>query len=108
MSQCRLNPRTEGRLRCSPGLPAPAPCDPSIASTSPPNRNARHGRSTARALLKVDRVAYQPEHRRPEADEQRSPLGVSPLLLVDGLRADPERDAEVDRRERACLEVPVA
>ena len=101
-------PGAQGPVVGIPGLSAPASCDPSLAPTSPSEGDARQGSSPARALLKFDRVAYQPEHGRPEADEQGSPLRVSSLLLVNCLRADPERDAEVDRRERGHLEVPAA
>ena len=59
-----------------------------------------------RAALKC--VADEPEHRRPQAHEQRAPLGVAPLILVDGLGADPERDAESDARDRGDVAVPAA
>ena len=59
-------------------------------------------------LAALERVADEPEHRRPQAHEQRSSLGVAPLVLVDGLGADPERDAESDARERGDVAVPAA
>ena len=61
--------------------------------------------SAARAAL--ERVADEPEHRRPQAHEQGAPLGVAALVLVDGLGADPQSDAEIDARERGCVVVPV-
>src|SRR5215210_1539975 len=57
-------------------------------------------------LLPVDRIAYQPEHRRPEPYEERTALGIAALLLVHCLRADPERDAQPDRAERDDVEMP--
>ncbi len=63
----------------------------------------------ASALLAAcERVPDQPEHRRPEADEERSPLRIAPLVLVDRLCTDPEADAEADRAERRGLELPGA
>jgi len=59
-------------------------------------------------LAALKRVADEPEHRRPEAHEQRAPLGVAPLVLVDRLGADPECDAESDARERGDVAVPAA
>jgi len=59
-------------------------------------------RSAVREPLGV--VAEQPEHGRPQADEQGAPLGVPALLLGDGLRADPQRDAEDDPAERGAVE----
>jgi len=37
----------------------------------------------------LDRVAHQPEHGRPQADEQGPALGVTALVLVNRLGADP-------------------
>src|SRR5215218_9416193 len=57
-------------------------------------------------LPPFDRIADQPEHRRPEPDEERTALGIATLLLVHRLGADPERDAQPDRAERDDVEVP--
>ena len=38
-------------------------------------------------------------------DEQRAPLGVAALVLVDGLGADPQSDAEIDARERGDVQL---
>src|SRR5687768_7900860 len=62
-----------------------------------------------RALFaSLDRVPDQPEHGRPQPDEQRAPLGVPALLLIDRFRTDPEGDAEPDGRERCHVQVPAA
>ena len=47
----------------------------------------------------LEGVPDQPEARRPQTDEQRAPLGVAPLVLVDGLGPDPQRDAQPDRAQ---------
>src|SRR5919206_484346 len=60
------------------------------------------------SLVALERVADEPEHRRPQPDEQRPALGVPALLLVDGLRPDPERDAEAYARGGRRLQVPAA
>jgi hypothetical protein len=40
--------------------------------------------------MPVETVPHEPEHGRPEADEQGTALGVAALVLPDRLRADPE------------------
>jgi hypothetical protein len=40
-------------------------------------------------FLALERVADQPDRRRPQADEQRAAFGVAALVLVDGLGSDP-------------------
>ena len=55
----------------------------------------------------LQRLSHEPQRRRPEPDEQGTPLGVAALVLIEGLRADPERDAESDRSERERLEMPI-
>jgi hypothetical protein len=67
----------------------------------------RCGLSTCK-IAALERVAHQPEHGRPEADEERAALGVSALALIVGLRAYPEADAEADRGHRGQMEVPAA
>src|SRR5688572_25311630 len=57
-------------------------------------------------LVTLDGVADHPEHRRPQPDEQRPALGVPALLLIHRLRADPQRHAEPDRRQRSHVEMP--
>ena len=59
-------------------------------------------------LIGLKRVPDQPEHRRPKAHEERPALGVSALLLIDGLGADPQRDAEIDRGQRGRMQMPAA
>jgi len=49
--------------------------------------------------MTVDRVAEQPQRWRPQSDEQRPALGVSALVLIDGLCSLPQRDAQGDRPE---------
>jgi MFS family permease len=53
-------------------------------------------------LPALKRVADEPEHRRPQANEQRAPLGVTPLVLVDGRGADRERDGGVETVARCA------
>jgi hypothetical protein len=60
----------------------------------------------AGALVPLHPVSDQPEHRRPQADEERAALGVPAFLLVNCLGANPEPDAEQDGAERAGVEVP--
>jgi hypothetical protein len=55
--------------------------------------------------LAVEAVTYEPEHRRPQADEQRAALGVATFVLSDRLRADPKHDAESNGPERARMEM---
>jgi hypothetical protein len=62
----------------------------------------------SRFLLLLDGVADQPEHRRPQADEDGAPLGVAPLLLVDGLGAYPQRQAQHDRSQGGEVQVQTA
>src|SRR3954451_17917000 len=59
-------------------------------------------------LLELEGVADEPEHWWPESDEEGSPLCVATLLLVDGFRADPQGDAELDRSQRCGVQVPAA
>jgi hypothetical protein len=56
----------------------------------------------------LQRLSHEPQRRRPEPDEQGTPLGVAALVLIEGLRADPERDAYRDRANRQGMEVPAA
>src|SRR5581483_10956644 len=60
------------------------------------------------ALLSLDRIADQPQHRWPQSDEQGAALRVSALVLVDGLGPDPEPDAQADRAKREQLCMPCA
>ena len=67
------------------------------------------GRSRSAALLVLgQRVADQPEHRRPLPDEQSAALRVAALILVYRLGPDPEDDAKSDRAERGNLHLPGA
>jgi hypothetical protein len=53
----------------------------------------------------LDGIAGQPEHRGPEPDEDRAALGVAALVLVHGLGADPEDDAEHHGPERGAVQL---
>src|SRR5439155_26384372 len=64
-----------------------------------------HGRS---ALVALDRVADQPEHRGPQPDEHGAALGVPARGLVDRLGADPQPEAERDEAQRRDVQVPPA
>lgn len=55
---------------------------------------------------RLKRVADEPEHWGPEADEQGAAFGVAALVLVDGFGADPQRDAEPYGSEGEALHVP--
>src|SRR5680860_1056632 len=55
----------------------------------------------ARLLALLEAAPDEPEHRRPQAHEQGTSLGVAALVLVDGLGADPQRAADEDRSQRA-------
>jgi hypothetical protein len=59
-------------------------------------------------LVAFERVADQPEHGWPKADEESATLGVAAFILVDRLGTDPKADAEADRRERGGMAVPTA
>src|SRR5919202_1274888 len=65
-------------------------------------------RPAAAVLLALDRITDEPEHRRPQPDEQRPALRVAALVLIDGLGADPQADAQADRPEPDGVEVPAA
>src|ERR1043166_7496246 len=65
-------------------------------------------RAAPRPLDRLQGVADLPERRRPEADEERAPLGVAALVLVDRLGADPEADAQSDRSERERVKMEPA
>jgi hypothetical protein len=58
------------------------------------------------SLPAPERVPDEPDHRGPEAHEQRTPFGISALILIDGLGADPQADAKPDRAQRQGLQVP--
>ena len=62
----------------------------------------------AAALVALDRVADEPEHRRPQPDEERAALGVAALVLVDGLGADPQPDAQARSSPARRVQVPAA
>jgi hypothetical protein len=53
----------------------------------------------------LEGVADQPRHRRPQPHEDGAPLGVAPLFPVDGLGADPQRQAQHHRPQRRDLQV---
>lgn len=57
-----------------------------------------------RLLVLLERVADEPEHRRPQAYEQGATFSVAPFFLVDGLRPYPERYAEHDRTKGGGVE----
>src|SRR4051794_32729284 len=58
------------------------------------------------SLMAFQGVADEPEHRRPEPDEQRAALRVAACLLVDDLRADPQRQAQPDAAQRRAVKGP--
>jgi len=58
--------------------------------------------------LAPQRIADEPEHRRPETDEDRPPLCVAALVLIDGLRAHPQTQAQRDRPKRPGVHRGVA
>jgi hypothetical protein len=55
--------------------------------------------------MALDAVPDQPQHRRPEAHEERPPFRIAALILADRLRAHPEHDAEEDRGHREAVQV---
>ena len=55
-----------------------------------------------------ERVADLPEGGCPEADEKGASFGVAAFILVDGLSADPEADAQADGSEREDVELRAA
>jgi hypothetical protein len=58
------------------------------------------------ALLRAPQAfADQPEHRRPETDEEGAPFGIRTFVLADRLGPDPEDDAAHDRSDRETEEV---
>src|SRR4029450_9869789 len=95
--------------RSRPRSPVPA-AGRSPAGPGPASAAARPGQGLPSRLVleQLERVADQPEHGGPEADEQGPALGVVAVLLVDGLGPDPEAEAEGDRPERRRLQVPAA
>src|SRR5215213_9427387 len=57
----------------------------------------------ARPARAPDGVPDEPEHRRPQTDEQGSSLRVAALVLTDRLGADPQHDAERDGSQRGAV-----
>jgi hypothetical protein len=51
----------------------------------------------------VDRLPDEPEHGRPEPDEQGPSFGISALVLSECLGANPKTDAQSYRAEAARL-----
>jgi hypothetical protein len=102
--------------RCSVAASLSSAATASTRSASPlwhlgrPRSSPRRwsGWCRGRSLVLLQRVPDEPEHRRPEADEERAALGVPAFLLVDGLGADPQRDAQADARERRGVRVPAS
>jgi hypothetical protein len=61
--------------------------------------------TTRHAARAIDRLANEPEHRRPETDEERTPLGITSLSLINGLRtplAGAWACAQTISRQRQC------
>ena len=71
----------------------------------PPRPPVGPGPPPRLVLQLLEGVADQPEHRRPETDEQRPALGVVAVVLVDRLGPGPEAETEGDRPERRRLQV---
>src|SRR5581483_5108522 len=84
---------------------------PSRARALRPPRDDRalgktpHQRPPRRPPDRAQGVADLPERRSPQTDEERAPLRVSALVLIDGLRTDPEADAKAHRAERERVEL---
>jgi hypothetical protein len=58
------------------------------------------------SLMAFERIAHQPQCRRPEAHEKSPSLSIAALRLIDGLSAKPENDAEGDCGDREGVQVP--
>jgi hypothetical protein len=89
-------------------LPGSADAANSIVGPSPGRTLAAWTTLAPTALLALDGVSHEPELRGPQSDEQRPPLGVPSLILIDGLGPDPEPDAQRDRSQRGDVEIPAA
>jgi hypothetical protein len=55
-----------------------------------------------------DGITDQPEHRGPKTDKQRPPFSVTAFVLIDGLRADPQTDAQPHRAQRCQMQMGIA
>jgi hypothetical protein len=60
------------------------------------------------SLPPLEDVTDEPEHRRPQPDEEGAALSISSFVLIYGLRPDPQAYAQNDRAERGELHVPAA
>ena len=60
------------------------------------------------AVPTLERIAHQPQQRRPKAHEQRSAFRVSALALVMCLGPDPQDDAEEHGGQRGEVQVPTS
>jgi hypothetical protein len=56
----------------------------------------------------LEGIADEPQHRRPQAHEQRPALRVSALTLIVCLRPDPEADAQKYGRHRDQVQLPTS
>lgn len=56
-------------------------------------------------FVALKRVPDEPDRRWPETDEEGAPLGIASLVLVHRFRADPQANAQSDRRQRSYLHV---
>lgn len=64
-----------------------------------PQHSLTPAASTTSLFFPTQRLADQPKHRRPEADEDSSAFRIPPFVLADGLGANPEDDAKQDGPE---------
>ena len=105
--------RPRGRVRVvrarRPGSRRRRPDDPGGGQADPRGGEVRGGRRLAppprRApFAALGGVSDQPEHHGPQPDEQRAPLGVAALVLVDGLGPDPQAEREADVGQRGAVQ----
>jgi hypothetical protein len=56
----------------------------------------------------LERIADEPQHRRPQPNEERAALGVSALALIVCLGPDPQADAQKYRPDRHQMQLPTS
>ncbi len=73
-----------------------------------PDGPSQAGGAARRAVSTLERLAEQPQQRRPKAHEQRPAFGVTALTLIVGLGSDPEADTQGNGRRRTQMQVPAS
>jgi hypothetical protein len=73
-----------------------------------PDGPSQAGGAARRTVSTLERLAEQPQQRRPKADEQSPAFGVTALTLIVGLGSDPEADTQGNGSRRTQMQVPAS